>query len=339
MRKNKKFTLAEISDYVGGRILDHTAKTNIITHLANLSEANTSSLVIFHNKKYLQEFLNSKAGACIVSENFISFAPKGMSLILHPNPYKAFALVTKLFNGLELSDKSFIAPTACISPSAKIGENCRIEHGVYIADGVTIGKGCKIGVNTYIGTNVSIGDYCQIENQVSIENTQMGSHVIIYPGARIGQEGFGFASDKEGHYKIYHQGLVVIGDDVEIGANTCIDRGTLGHTVISDHVRLDNLIQIAHNVKVGKYTVIAGQTGIAGSSIIGERVVLGGQVGVSGHIEIESGSSVLGKSLVIKNIPSKSRVGGVPAIPYQQAHRQHIFLKKMVNKQFNLEFK
>ncbi len=331
MALNVELTLSSIAEYIGGELRHTNDAAKKINNLCALNSGDEKSLAMFHHLKYLNALKNSSVGACIIHENAVKHAPKRMALVIHPNPYKGFAYATKLFADLTATP-SCHAPSAYVSPKALIGKNCDIEHGAYIGDDAVLGDNCLIGVNTFIGKNVSMGNNCHIHNQVSIENTRMGNDVIIYPGARIGQEGFGFASDSNGHYKIYHQGLVIIGNDVEIGANTCIDRGTLEHTEIGDHVRLDNLIQIGHNVKIGKKTVIAAQSGIAGSSILGESVTLGGQVGVGGHLKVNNHATILGKSLVFQDVPEKARVGGIPAVPFRQWHRQTHYLKKMVSK-------
>jgi UDP-3-O-[3-hydroxymyristoyl] glucosamine N-acyltransferase len=338
VKQDMCYSLGEIANYVQGELSNALDAEKKVFHLASLNKAQANDLAMFHHQKYLKDFKASKAGACITSAHFVDVAPENMALIIHKHPYKAFALLTKWFAKLPSLEAPYVSSTAFISPKAKIGQRCHIAHGAYIGDDVCIGDDCQIGVNTVIGPHVVIGNECQIANQVSIEHTQMGNRVVVYSGARIGQDGFGFASDANGHYKIHHQGLVIVGNDVEIGANTCIDRGSLQNTEIGDWVRLDNLIQIGHNVKIGKGTIIAAQSGIAGSTIIGNHVVIGGQVAVSGHLEIGDHTMVLIKSQVIQNVPSNSRVGGAPAMPARQWHRQHIWLKKMSTQKNNDKF-
>ena len=330
------FNLAELARVSGSSLADEQNSSFMIFDLATLSDAKADNLSVLHQKKYLKELKQSLAGACIIAPEFIKYAPKNMRLLVNPNPYKAFALIAQTFFPLE-KISAFIAPSAYIASNAIIGMDCSIGHGAYIGSNVTIGNRCKIGVNTFIGDGVILGDDCRIENNVSINHTIMGKQGVVYPGACIGQDGFGFASDAQGHYKIPHRGGVVIGNDVSIGANTCIDRGTLGNTIIEDWCRIDNLVQIGHNVKVGKGSILVAQVGISGSCQLGQFVVLAGKVGVSGHVKIGDQATVLVSSTVIQDVPPKARMGGFPAIPARDWHKQTCFLKNKVNRKKVLE--
>lgn len=299
----------------------------IVHDLAPLSLATADHITILHQRKYIQELKSSQAGVCILSPDHVDDAPQHMYLLVHHHPYKAFALIAQLFYPLP-THQGKIESTAYIAPSATIGKDCYIAHGAYIGEHAHIGEGSHIGVNTYIGDRVSLGSNCIIENNVSIKHTRMGDHVRIYPGACIGQDGFGFASDTQGHYKIPHVGGVIIGNHVEIGANTCIDRGSLNHTVIEDWCRLDNLVQIGHNVTIGAGAILCGQVGVAGSSKIGRGAMLAGKVGISGHVKIGEFSTILSGSGVRKDVPPHARFGGYPAVPDKEWHRQQWILKK-----------
>ncbi|HAT9730950.1 TPA: UDP-3-O-(3-hydroxymyristoyl)glucosamine N-acyltransferase [Legionella pneumophila subsp. pneumophila] len=323
------FRLSELAKISGATLYEGKGETFTVSGLAKLSEATSNDLVMLHQKKYVKELKNTAARVCIIRPDYVKYAPDSMYLLVHPNPYKAFALIAQAFYPSEKSS-SFIAPSAKIESTALIGSDCSIAHGAYVGNHARIGKRCKIGVNTYIGDGVTIGDNCIIEDNVSIRHAVIGSNVVVYPGARIGQDGFGFASDAEGHYKIPHAGGVIIGNDVEIGANTCIDRGSLDNTVIEDWCRLDNLVQIGHNVKIGKGSVIVAQVGIAGSTEIGEHVTLAGQVGVIGHLKIGKGATVLASGKVYKNVKSGDRVGGHPAVSISDWQKQIRFLKTAI---------
>ncbi|HAT6978783.1 TPA: UDP-3-O-(3-hydroxymyristoyl)glucosamine N-acyltransferase [Legionella pneumophila] len=323
------FRLSELAQISGATLYEGKGEVFTVSGLAKISEATINDLVMLHQKKYVKELKNTAARACIIGPDYVKFAPDYMYLLIHPNPYKAFALIAQAFYPLEKSS-SFIAPSAMIESTALIGSDCYIAHGAYIGNQVKIGNRCKIGVNTYIGDGVAIGDDCLIEDNVSIRHAVVGNQVVIYPGARIGQDGFGFASDANGHYKIPHAGGVIIGNDVEIGANTCIDRGSLNNTVIEDWCRLDNLVQIGHNVKIGKGSVIVAQVGIAGSTEIGEHVTLAGQVGVIGHLRIGKGATVLASGKVYKNVKPGDRVGGHPAVSISEWQKQIRFLKTAI---------
>ncbi|KTD34424.1 UDP-3-O-[3-hydroxymyristoyl] glucosamine N-acyltransferase [Legionella moravica] len=321
------FSLAELAQISGAELLQESQGSFMVSDIATLADAQSTNLAMLHQKKYLKALKHSLAGACILAPEYKEHAPEQMHLLLHKNPYKAYALIAQLFYPLEQT-RSFIAASAYVSSTALIGSECQIEHGAFIGDRARIGARCKIGVNSYIGEGVILGDDCHIENNVSISNTLMGNKVIVYPGARIGQDGFGFASDEYGHYKIPHRGGVIIGNDVEIGANTCIDRGSLDNTVIGDFCRLDNLIQIGHNVKVGRGSIIVAQVGIAGSTELGDCVTLSGQVGVIGHLKIGSKANILFGSKVLKDVPPGAREGGFPAMPSREWLRQIYSLKK-----------
>lgn len=323
------FSLSELARIADASLLNDKSASFMVSNIASLSDADSSNLSMLHQKKYLSALKKSLAGACIIAPEYVDYAPKHMHLLLHKNPYKAYALITQAFYPAE-KIQNFIAPTSHISPSATIGEQCQIEHGAYIGHKAKIGNRCKIGVNSFIGDGVVLGDDCLIENNVSICNTIMGNKVLVYPGARIGQDGFGFASDAAGHYKIPHLGGVIIGSDVEIGANTCIDRGSLGNTVIGDCCRLDNLVQIGHNVKVGRGSVIVAHAGIAGSTELDEFVTLAGRASVIGHLKIGKNATVLVGSVVLQDVEPGARMGGFPAIPARHWLKQVHTLKQLV---------
>lgn len=332
----RAFSLAELAEISGATLADEQALSFMISDIATLSTAQSSHLSMLHQKKYLAQLKESLAGACIISAQNSAHAPKNMHLLIHDNPYKAYALIMQaLYPATPLV--SSIAASAHITTSAKLGEGCVIAHGAFIGEQVIIGDRCKIGVNSYIGDGVVIGDDCCIENNVSIAHTVMGNKVVIYPGARIGQDGFGFASDNQGHYKIPHRGGVIIGNDVEIGANSCIDRGSIDNTIIGDWCRLDNLIQVGHNVILGKGCVLAALAGIAGSAELGEFVALGCKAGVSSHIKIGHHATILFNSTAIQDVEPYARVGGFPAMPVRSWHKQNYLLKKMLSEQHSVK--
>ena len=333
--KHGPFSLLELEHISGAKIFakNDLASSSMVHDLASLSEAKATDISMLHQKKYAKALETSLAGACIIAPENIKYAPESMFLLVHNNPYKAFALISQAFYPAEQL-VPYIAASACISASAILGEGCRVEHGAYIGDNAVIGARCKIGVNSYIGDGVVLGDDCLIENNVSISNAVIGNKAQIYPGARIGQDGFGFASDADGHYKIPHRGRVLIGHDVAIGANTCIDRGSLKDTVIEDWVRIDNLVQIGHNVKIGRGSVIAGQAGLAGSTELGEFVSVGGQAGVCAHSIIGNNVNIMAQSGVMKDVAAGGSVGATPAMPVREYFRQITMLQQLVEHKF-----
>jgi UDP-3-O-[3-hydroxymyristoyl] glucosamine N-acyltransferase len=300
----------------------------LIYDVASLDEATSNTITVLNNAKYLQALAQTKARACFIEEKYASKAPKNLALLISNNPYKAYALTGMAFYP-QIKSKAVIAKSATIDAGAVIGENTNIQDNVVIGANVKIGKNSHIGANTVIAKGVVIGDDAYISSNVTISHAIIGKGVLIHPGARIGQDGFGFASDMHGHYKIPQLGRVLIGNKVEIGANTCIDRGSSRDTVILDGCMIDNLVQIGHNVVLGKNCVIAAQVGISGSTTLGDFVVVGGQGGIAGHLIIGSGAKIAAQSGVIKDIPVMTQQGGYPAMPIKQWHRQTIILKKL----------
>jgi UDP-3-O-[3-hydroxymyristoyl] glucosamine N-acyltransferase len=306
-----------------------------IDDLAPLENAKNKELSFFVNRSYLSEFSNSNAGFCFVLEKDIKHAPSSMILLVHEHPHKAYAIATNLFypNSSNIQD---IAKTAYISEKAILGNNCKIGQFVVIEDDVVISDNTIIEHNSVIKSGVIIGANAKIHSNVTISHSIIGDNVIIHPGAKIGQDGFGFASDHTGHMKIQQLGIVRIGNNVEIGANTTIDRGSIQDTVIGDMCQIDNLVQLGHNVKLGTACVIVAQVGIAGSSKLGNFTVLGGQVGVAGHLNIGSQVQIAAQSGVVKDVADKQKLGGSPAVPIRQWHKQNYCLNKLV-KNSNIE--
>lgn len=300
----------------------------LIEDIAPLELAQENHLSFFINNKYLESFKQSKAGFCFISDKSSNSAPTSMTVLLHSNPYKAYAIIAKKFYG-DKSHTGSISTNAIIASSAKIGKNCSIGNFVVIEDGVEIGDNSIIDHNSVIKRNSVIGSNCKIASNVTISHAIIGDHVIIHPGVRIGQDGFGFASDHTGHLKVLQLGIVKIGNYVEIGANTTIDRGSSQDTIIEDMAQIDNLVQLGHNVKIGKACVIVAQVGIAGSTKIGPFSVLGGQVGVAGHLNIGSGVQIAAQSGVAQDVEDKIILGGSPAVPIRQWHRQNFTLAKL----------
>lgn len=325
-------SLIDIAELAEAKLLDDRDASIIIDDVAPLHSANSGTISFLDNMKYKDDFMNTDASACIVSEKMIEYAPEGLAVLVSAQPYKSYALVAQAFYP-ENYPASTISKSAHINDSASIGEGCVIEAGAAIAAGAKISDGCWIGANATIGENVQLGKRCRIGANASLSHAILGDNTRLYPGVCVGQDGFGFAIDPAGHVKVPQLGRVIIGNNVEIGANTCIDRGAGPDTIIGDGAWIDNLVQIGHNVKIGKGCVIIAQVGIAGSSTIEDYAVIAAQVGVAGHLTIGMGAQIGAQSGVMRDVPAGEKMLGTPALAFKDSMRQHALLKKMIKKQ------
>lgn len=303
-----------------------------ITDINTLEDADECCISFFSNKLYLNDFQNTNAKACITAEKYIEFAPKNLIVLAAKNPYAVFAKISSKFYNTIPKSNGKISPHAFIDESALLGKNCEIMASSYIDEGAKLGENVKIFPNCYIGRNVEIGDNSVIHHSVTIQNSVMGKNNIIHPGTRIGQDGFGYAFEDSTHNKVPQIGSVIIGNDVEIGANCTIDRGTIKNTIIADMCKIDNLVQIGHNAVLGFGCIIVSQVGISGSSKIGNFVQMGGQSGIAGHLKIGDGVQVAAQSGIMRDIPPKTTVMGTPAIPITEFFKQIAVLKKLLTK-------
>jgi UDP-3-O-[3-hydroxymyristoyl] glucosamine N-acyltransferase len=302
-----------------------------VNQLAKIEEAKAGSLSFLANPKYEQYLYTTDASVVIVNNDLALAAPLKATLIRVDNAYAAFSLLLEKYNTLKLH-KSGIEQPSFIHQSAQIGENVYIGAFAYIGPNVKIGNNCKIYPHTYIADDVIMGDDVTLFPGVKIYfDCKIGNKVIIHSGTIIGADGFGFAPAGDGTYtKISQIGNVVIEDDVEIGSNTTVDRATLGSTIIRKGVKLDNLIQVAHNVEIGANTVVAAQTGISGSTKVGENCIIGGQVGIVGHISVAKGSQVQAQSGVSRAITDEGKKWmGSPAAPYNNHMRSQIVIQRL----------
>ena len=308
-----------------------SARGLMLADVAPLDRAGNDCLSFFDNPKYIEQFRHSSARACFVKEKYAGDAPAGMVTLITEEPYRAYALAAQQFYPRK-APEAFISDRAVIDSSAQIAKGCRIEAGAVISAGVSIGEGSVIGANSVIESGVQIGTKTQIGACCTISHALIGDRVIIHRGVNIGQDGFGFALGRAGHIKVPQLGRVMIEDDVEIGSGTCIDRGTGPDTHIGIGAKIDNLVQIGHNVQIGQGAVIVAQVGIAGSSRIGDGAVLAGQVGIAGHLRIGAGARLAAQAGVMEDVPAGAAYGGSPAVPVKQWHRQTVALTKLSRK-------
>ena len=325
------FALAQIAEAAGAEIVNAESRDHLITDVAPLEQASPDTLSFLDNRKYLEAFKETKAGACIVSPDMVDHAPDGICLLVTKTPYHAYARVAQLFYPSQ-NGQGNVSAAAHISKSATVHETADVAAGAVIEDNADIAAGCVIAANAVICKGVTICANTQIGPNASIANAIIGSNTIIHAGVRIGQDGFGFAMGLGGHEKVPQLGRVIVGDNVEIGANTTIDRGTGPDTTIGNGTKIDNLVQIAHNVQIGQNCVLVSHVGISGSTELGDFVLLAGQVGVAGHLKIASGTRVAAQSGVMRNIPVAQEMGGSPAKPVRKWLKEVATLERLAQK-------
>jgi UDP-3-O-[3-hydroxymyristoyl] glucosamine N-acyltransferase len=325
-----KFTAQQIASQLEGTVEGDPHVE--VFQLSKIEDAQKGSLTFLSNPKYTQFIYKTQASVTIVNQDFIAEEDLSTTLVRVPNAYDSFSILLDYYNKAKTA-KSGIDKSAVIDHSVKIGKNCFVGHMSCIQEDVEIADNVKIYPQVYIGSNVTIGNGTIIFAGAKIlEDSIIGENCIIHSGAVIGSDGFGFAPQKNGDYKkIPQTGIVVLGDSVEVGSNSTIDRATLGVTNIGNGVKLDNQIQIAHNVEIGENTVIAAQTGIAGSSKIGKNCVIGGQVGIIGHIKIGDNVKIQGQSGVISNIKDNTTIQGTPAFSYNDFNKSYVYFKNLPN--------
>jgi UDP-3-O-[3-hydroxymyristoyl] glucosamine N-acyltransferase len=328
--------LAQIAAWTAAQLVDPARGEQQIKGLASLDEAGPMHLAFFDNLKYADQLAATKAGACLVSERFEARVPSHVAVLRAEHPFRDFVKIARQFHSDALRPGSWfgnagIAPSAVIDPTARLEDGVIVDPLAVIGPNVEIGAGTVIGAGAVIAANVKIGRDCNVGAKCAIQFALIGNNVLIHPGCSIGQDGYGFIFfGPEGHLKVPQTGRVLIQNDVEIGAATTIDRGSLRDTVIGQGTKIDNQVQIGHNVTIGRHCLLAAQIGLAGSLTIGDNVALGAKVGINNHLRIGDGAQVTAMSAVKDDIPPGGRWGGFFAKPTKQWFREIVAVERLV---------
>jgi UDP-3-O-[3-hydroxymyristoyl] glucosamine N-acyltransferase len=322
------FRLAELARIAGAELRPTEAGDKTVRDVAPLDAAGPDEISFLDNPRYADAFKASRAGACIVAPDRAADAPAGMALLLSKTPYRGYALIAQAFYP-DAPPRSGVAREASVDPTAAIGPWTIVEPGAVVGPRAEVGRNGVIGAGAVIGPGVVLGDLVHVGPCASVRYAIVGSRVRIFAGARIGEDGFGFAPDAAGHVKVPQLGRVLIGDDVEIGANTTIDRGAGPDTIIGEGCRIDNLVQIGHNVKLGKGCIIIAQSGISGSTVLEDHVIVAAQGGLTGHLRIGKGARIGAQAGIMRDVPAGESVLGSPAVPVRQFFRQVAVLTRL----------
>ncbi len=337
LRAERGLTIEEIAALTRAKPRPGDPLDRRIANIAPLDTATASDVSFLDNSKYAEAIGTTRAGACFVSSRFEALAPQGIAVLVTEQPYRAFVAVARALFPEALFPTSLFgergrSAEAHVHPSARLEAGVIVDPLAVIGPHAEIGSGTVIAAGAVVGPDVCIGRNCAIGANATILAALIGDRVIIHPGARIGQDGFGYLPGPQGHQKIPQNRRVIIQDNVEIGANTAIDRGSTRDTFIGEGTKIDNLVQIAHNCLIGRHCLIAAQTGIAGSAKVGDYAVLGGQVGVADHLTIGNGAMLGSQSGVISDVPPKARWVGFPAQPQREWWRGMAALRRLARR-------
>jgi UDP-3-O-[3-hydroxymyristoyl] glucosamine N-acyltransferase len=324
------FTAAQVAASAGATLAEG-ADQRLLTGVAPLQTAQADQVSFLHNIKYAEELEQTSAGAVIVSEALRPRVPAGVLALVAEDPHLAWAKTAMMFHPAPPATPG-IHPTAVIAASASVHASVEVGPQAVIGEAAVIGAGCVIGPGAVIGAGVLMGQGCRVGALASLSHALLGDRVYVYPGARIGQEGFGFAVTGSGFITVPQLGRVILEDDVEIGANSTVDRGAARDTVVRAGSRIDNLVQIGHNVRIGRGCVLVAQSGVAGSSVLEDFVSLGAQGGIAGHVTIGARARIGAQGGVMSDVPPGVDVVGSPAMPVREFFRNVAVLRRLARK-------
>ncbi len=318
--------LGHVAQVAGGELSGDDGR--VLGGIAPLQSAEAADVSFLDNRRYADLLATTRAGAVIVHPDLRDRVPPGCAAIVTSEPYVGWARVASLFHPLPAAQPG-IHPSAVVDPAARVDPSAEIGPLAVVAAGAEVGPRCRIGPLAVLGAGVVLGADCRVGPHASVSHAILGERVYVYAGARIGQDGFGFATTKQGPLTVPHVGRVLLGDDVEVGANSTVDRGSTLDTVIGTGSRLDNLVQIGHNVQLGRCCVVVSQAGISGSTVLGDFVVIGGQAGLAGHLHIGAGARLGGQAGVMGDVPPGAEFLGSPAMPVRAFFRQVATLRRL----------
>lgn len=330
-RRSGPFTLERILEATGAEVPGAVTLGTSFVGVAPLHAAGPQHISFLDNRRYLPLLKETKAGAVVLGPAFVDKAPEGCTALVSREPYLAWSRVARLFHPLPPAQAKQ-HPTAFIGENVVIGEQVEIGPFAVIGDGVQIGNGCVVGAHATLGDHVVLGDGCRIGAHVTLSHALLGERVILYPGARIGQDGFGFAVGPDGFESVPQLGRVILEDGVEIGANSTVDRGSMRDTVIGAGTRIDNLVQIGHNARLGRCCIVVSQAGVSGSTEIEDFVTIAAQAGLIGHIHIGRKARIGAQCGVMNDVEAGADVIGSPAMPFREFFRNVATLRKLSRK-------